>query len=242
MLTNTFLHIPYVNEKTELKLWQNNIRCWEDFLSSSIKFPNRSVIEKYLNLSRLNYEEKNHEFFASKLLSKYHWRAYEDFKDRCCFVDIETTGLCKERDELTVIGLYDGERSKVFINGINLFDFKEEITKYSVIVTFNGCLFDLPFIKHKLKIQFNQFHIDLRFVLKKLGYNGGLKKIEKQMGIARESEGLTGKDAIRLWYKYKKNKDSDALDKLIRYNVEDIENLKVLMEFSYNSLKNSIFR
>ena len=49
---------------------------------------------------------------------------------------------------------------------------------------------------------------------------------------------MNGLDAIRLWHKYKLTCDSKALDKLIDYNIEDIENLKILMEFAFEKLKN----
>ena len=239
MLTNTFLHIPYVSERTEQKLWQNNIRNWDDFLNKKNQVKNNNLIEKYLRLSKKQYENKNYEFFAGKLLRKYHWRAYEDFKDNCCFLDIETTGLSRQ-SELTVIGLYDGKKSKVYVNSKNLNEFQEDIKKYSYIVTFNGATFDLPFIKAKFpELKFNQFHCDLRFLLKKLGYSGGLKNIEKQFNINRQGDlaDLSGKDAIKLWYRYKKYNDEKALDTLVRYNIEDIENLKILMDFSYDKMK-----
>lgn len=242
MLTNTFLHIPYVNEITEKKLWQSNIKTWDNFLDSGISCPNCDLIKKQLLLSKECYEKKDHVFFARKLLKQYHWRAYDDFRDNCCFLDIETTGLSKQNDDITVIGLYDGKESKVFINGKNMDDFKEEIKKYSFIVSFNGYLFDLPFIQEKFPdIEFNQFHSDLRFLLKSLGYSGGLKSIEKQMGIERDSDlsGLTGRDAVKLWHRYKRKNDEEALDTLVRYNIEDIENLKTLMDYSYENLKNN---
>ena len=92
------------------------------------------------------------------------------------------------------------------------------------------------------EISFNQFHVDLRFVLKGLGYEGGLKKIEKRLGIERESDvsELSGKDAVRLWYQYKRRNDDSALNTLIKYNIEDIENLKYLMDFSYDKLKSNL--
>jgi uncharacterized protein len=240
MLTNTFLHIPYVNETTENRLWKNNILSWDDFLSSNANIPNNETISKYLKMSKESYRKKDHTFFSTKLLSRYHWRAYDDFKDNCCFLDIETSGLSKYDNELTVVGLYDGKKSKTFINGKNLDQFPDELKKYAYIVTFNGSLFDIPFIKAKFpKLNINQFHADLRFMMKHLGYTGGLKKIEKDFGIEREGDlaGLTGYDAVKLWQLYKKHKDEKALDKLVRYNIEDIENLKTLMDFSYKEMR-----
>ncbi len=241
MLTNTFLHIPYVSEIVEKKIWNSNIRSWDDFLTNSTDFKNEELMKKYLMLSKDRYEKKDHEFFSSKLLSRYHWRAYEDFRENACFLDIETTGLSKDRDDITTIGVFNGKESKVFINGKTMNEFPDEIKKYSYIVTFNGALFDMPFIRAKFPdLKFNHFHADLRFILKALGYSGGLKSIERQMGIERESDlkDLSGRDAVKLWHRYKRDGDEKALDTLVRYNIEDIENLKTLMDFSYGKLKN----
>jgi uncharacterized protein len=238
MLRNTFIHIPHVSEMKEQELWKKGIVDWESFLKSDEKILHHEFVRKYVELSLDNY--KNHEFFSDRLMSRYHWRAYDDFKDRCCFLDIETTGLDKRNDDITVIGLYDGNKSKVFVNGKNLDDFKEEIGKYSFIVTFNGLLFDMPFIRAKFPdMKSNQLHADLRFVLRQLGYSGGLKNIEKEFGIEREGDlkNMNGLDAVHLWHQYKRYNDKKALDKLIRYNIEDIENLKILMETGYSELK-----
>jgi uncharacterized protein len=243
MLTNTFLHIPYVSEKTEQDIW-SHCRTWDDFLDGNVKVSNSELIKKFLVLSKDHYSRKDHTFFSDKLQPRHHWRAYEDFKDKACFLDIETTGLDKHHNEITVIGLYDGKESKVYVNGKNLEDFKEEIKKYSYIVTFNGSLFDLPFIKARFPdVKFDQMHADLRFVLRSLNLTGGLKRIEQQMGIERDSEvaGMNGYDAVKLWQYYKRFNDERALEKLIKYNIEDIENLKTLMDFAYPKMKESCF-
>lgn len=245
MLTNTFLHIPYIGEIKEKNIWKNNVKNWDDFLEKKLSIPNAELIRNHIKLSKTKFDEKDHEFFARKLLYRHHWRAYPDFNDKCCFLDIETTGLDKNRDDLTVIGIYNGKESKVYVNGINLDEFKEDIKAYSFIITYNGYCFDLPFIKAKYpEINFNQFHVDLRFVLKSLGHTGGLKKIEKRFGLTRDSDvaGMTGFNAIRLWYKYKRMNDKNALDLLVKYNIEDIENLKHLMDFSYVEMKKKILK
>jgi len=48
-------------------------------------------------------------------------------------------------------------------------------------------------------------HIDLRFLLKKLGYAGGLKRIDKELGINRgaDIDGIDGFEAVRLWNEYR---------------------------------------
>jgi len=170
-----------------------------------------------------------------------HWRLYKQLN--CCFLDIETTGLSKFNNQITVIGLYDGKQSKFFVQGKNLHEFREEISKYSGMVTFNGRCFDIPFIQAKFPaLNLPNFHIDLRFAMKELGFSGGLKPIEKQIGIQRSDDlaEVDGYEAVRLWKRYVRG-DKEALSLLIRYNQADIENLKTLMDFSFTKLKEKNF-
>jgi len=44
----------------------------------------------------------------------------------------------------------DGHDIKVFVRGINLDDFPRETQRYSLLVTFNGRRFDLPFLSKPL--------------------------------------------------------------------------------------------
>lgn len=78
-------------------------------------------------------------------------------------------------------------------------------------------------------------------MLKKLGYSGGLKKIEKELGLVRgeEIEGVDGYEAVRLWKAYQWG-DKAALDTLVEYNTADIVNLKPLMEMGYREMKNRL--
>ena len=71
----------------------------------------------------------------------------------------------------------------------------EEFSKYRLLVSFNGARFDFPFIKSEFpEIEFKQLHIDLMYPLRRIGYSGGLKNIEKLLGISRsdDTEGMTG--------------------------------------------------
>ena len=76
-----------------------------------------------------------------------------------------------------------------------------------------------------------------------IGLSGGLKNIEKCLGIARDGEGkdVDGKEAVRLWKRYKRKNEKNALQKLIEYNKKDIRNLEPLMEHVYSSKKQKCF-
>ena len=109
-------------------------------------------------------------------------------------------------------------------------------------VTFNGTTFDLPIVRRWFpNISLPPAHIDLRFLLKKLGYVGGLKKIEKSLGLMRDPEidGMKGYDAVLLWKAYQWG-DQEALRRLIKYNTADIVNLRPLMELGYRELKSQL--
>jgi len=245
MLKNTFIHIPGFGRRKEEHLWINGISDWDDFIDKAHEvYPESTVLKKYIRQSGLALEKSEHGFFSHKLPMKEHWRAYGHFKT--AFIDIETTGLSKHRNKITTIGLFDGQDSKVYIRGKNLDKFTEDIKDYSMIVTFNGRCFDIPFIKAKYpEVEFDQLHVDLRFLMYELGYKGGLKKIEKDLGIARddEIEGVDGYEAVRLWKRYEKG-DEEALRTLVAYNLADVENLKILMDYAYEKkiklLKNFI--
>lgn len=239
MLNNTYIHIPGVGKSLERKIWAQGIHTWEEFLEMgdriSIPSARKARICEGIKKSSEHLAAKDCYFFSQCLPSAEHWRAYPLFSDSVAFVDIETTGLSQHRDKITVVGIYDGRESKVYVRDINLDEIVEEFSKYRLLVSFNGARFDLPFIKSEFpEIEFKQLHIDLMYPLRRIGYSGGLKNIEKLLGISRseDTEGMTGFDAVKLWKQYERG-DREALDKLIKYNKEDIVNLKTIIELTY---------
>lgn len=151
------------------------------------------------------------------------------------YLDIETTGLSPLYSDITVIGIYleslDDER---FIQLVG-----EEITPYNLMLvlekvkdlyTYNGSRFDLPFIKVKLNLDLNKkfVHHDLMFTCWSKNLYGGLKAVERKLGIERRLKDVDGRMAVILWYRYVMLKDEYALEMLLEYNREDVYNLKLL--------------
>lgn len=238
MLKNTYIHIPGIGSSTERRIWERGIKSWDDYLKNHemVKIPKAKkksllcgVEESIEQLSA-----GNHTFFAKRLPSGLHWRAYRHFIERTAYVDIETTGLSSEHDEITMIGIYNGKEMKTFISGIDLGDAAAELGKYKQLITFNGARFDLPFIEQEFPGILNHLHVDLLYPLKKLGYSGGLKRIECTLGVSRseETEGMDGFDAVRLWRRYEKG-DEESLDLLIKYNEEDVKNLEKIIKMTH---------
>jgi hypothetical protein len=75
----------------------------------------------------------------------------------------------------------------------------------------------------------------LRYILKDLGYTGGLKACERRLGIDRGGlEDVDGYFAVLLWQDFKKNKNAKSLETLLAYNTEDVLNLETLIVKAYN--------
>ncbi len=149
------------------------------------------------------------------------------------YMDIETTGLSSEYNHVTLIGLHSLDATSVYIDKHNHTKAVNDIDACNYLVTFNGNRFDIPFVdKHYgLKQKFKS--IDLMYLFWQLGYKGGLKKIEHDLGLSRMSEvqDMKGSEAVTLWHKYKAG-NQEALKKLVNYNIEDIVNLEVLFNFA----------
>ncbi len=243
MLRNTFVHAPGIGYPTEARLWREGFRTWDDFLEGEprlrIGAERTRAVRKEIELSRSRLAAGDHRFFARRLDPGDQWRALGDWGDRAAYLDIETTGLRRNRHHVTVIGLWDGHKVRHFIEGVDLEEFPAAIRKVPMLVTFNGSRFDVPFVQARWpQLRFEQLHADLLFPLHELGYFGGLKGIEAQVGLERseETQGLSGRDAVRLWRKWERG-DDEALEVLLKYNEEDIVHLKPLADLAYRKLR-----
>ena len=240
MLRYSYIHIKGIGEKREKSLWNQGITTWDTTLENIDNYimPNiiRQRFKDELPTSIRLFKEKNYRYFLYHLPEEYYYRAYPYLMDRTLFLDIETTGFSISDSHITVIGCYDGVAPRVFLFGQNERDFIEYVKKFSIIVTFNGKLFDIPFLEKYFGINIKAAHIDLRPVLSGLGYKGGLKKIEVALGLGRSNDvsDVNGYTAVLLWKYYKETGDKRALDTLIHYNLLDTINLEPLLRFAYN--------
>ncbi len=235
MIRESFVVLPGVGRSTERKFWAQGVGSWDVFLNASkvkgLSSARKDRFDWDLREAQQHLREQNVSFFAQALPFSDQWRLYNEFKDEAVYLDIETNGFYSG---ITVVGLSDGVGAKTFVRGFNLDRnlLLKELEKYKLIVTFNGASFDLPVIERFFNIRPQVPHIDLRFVCQKLGFVGGLKSIEKQLGIRRraEVEGVSGEDAVYLWEMWKSTGNRDYLEKLVMYNEEDILNLRPLAE------------
>lgn len=246
MLQNTFLHIPGIGVKTEQRLWETGIISWNlcaTIGGSGFSPKKMETMAKCLRESKNQMVSLNVAYFADRLPASHHWRFFPEFRDVTAYIDIETTGLSRWGESITTIALYDGKSIFHYVNGRNLDDFPGDIQRYKVIVTYNGKNFDVPFIQKAFGIELNQAHIDLRYTLAGLGYTGGLKSCENQMGFYRgDLADIDGFFAVLLWLDYRNNGNEKALETLLAYNIQDVLTLENLMVMAYNlNIKNTPF-
>ena len=238
MLTNTFIHIQGIGVITEQRLWDSGLRDWESF-SKDLPIPipagRKYFLEKGIAESKRHLANRKPSYFSKLLPSNQSWRLFPEFRDTTVYLDIETTGLDRYFNDITTIALYDGESIQTYVQGQNLEDFIEDIQKYKVIVSYNGKSFDIPFIEHYFNIRLDHAHIDLRYIFYSLGFKGGLKGCERQLGLDRgDLKDIDGSFAVLLWGEYQRTGDQKALDALLAYNIQDTINLENLIVTAYN--------
>lgn len=242
MLTRSFIHLQGIGSKTEARLWQRGATDWDAFLRvrHELVMP-RGKLDFWagcIEESRARLAAGDTGFFARALAPRDHWRAFPEFAAGVRYLDIETTGAVGG-DQVTVVGVYDGQEMRQYVQGINLHCFPEAMEGCGLLVTFFGSGFDLPVLRQAFpEVRFDQLHIDLCHALRRLGYAGGLKQVEASLGIRRSAQtaGLSGWDAVRLWSEYRQG-SGRSLARLLQYNEEDVVNLAKLVEIAYAGLR-----
>jgi uncharacterized protein YprB with RNaseH-like and TPR domain len=247
MLTRTFLHIPGVGPKRERSIWGDGILSWEHMLADRDLFDDGPppAMEQAITLSRQKLVDGDARWFEHSLGAADAWRLAADFDDgRIAYLDIETDGgestQWQEGEDApggtTVCAVWDGIEARVFLRNRDLDSLPQYLAKYKVLCTFNGKSFDIPYLEGRFgKEFFAGAHLDLRPITAQVGLTGGLKKIEKQIGIERPASirRYTGYDAVKLWGAFRRGR-KDALEPLARYNLADAVNLQAVLRVGYN--------
>lgn len=236
MLNTTFLHIQGIGPQTERKLHEAGITTWADALmadSLPLSVDLAVQVRKQLQESVSRLQDGDALWFSERLPAAEQWRLFPHFRHSVAYVDIETTGLSCSKGHVTTISLYNGQELSSYVYGENLVDFAEDITAYKLLVTWNGRCFDMPYMRQSLGIPLRMAHLDLLPVFRALNLRGGLKKVEKALGLDREDlDGVNGYMAVMLWRAYEKTSRREALETLLAYNAADVFSLEMLSHYA----------
>lgn len=169
--------------------------------------------------------------------------------DKCLYIDIETTGLSKEKTTLYLIGcgyyknnnfitkLFFADSPDEELDLLNLFiDFSKNFTH---LIHFNGTKFDIPYLTYKAEkynlgdIFQNLTQVDVYQLSKPLRYllfptSMRQKCIEDFLGITRDDK-FNGGELINVYHSYVKTKSYDYFLPLITHNKEDVLGMHKIM-------------
>jgi len=239
MIKNSFIFLPSISSNKENKLWMLNIKTWDDFISlkriNGISAEKKEIYDKKIIEAKNELINDEMKLFM-KFPSKETWRLYNYLKDEALFLDIE---IGRNPKDIILIGMYDGINTKVMVKNYNMDKniFLNELKKYKLLVTYNGKSFDAPAIEKYFGIKLNLPHIDLKYCCSKLKIGNGLKNVELNLNLKRP-QNLYGKP-YDVYKAFLAPGDREYLDFLIKYNEEDIVNLKPIMEYCFNNLKSN---
>ncbi|MFB6120047.1 MAG: ribonuclease H-like domain-containing protein [Halobacteriaceae archaeon] len=241
---NSFIGVDGVGEGTERTLWDHGVRHWDDFDRSvpGVGDTRARRIEAFIEAGREAVDAGDAAFFGRRFPDDALWRLHGTFGDDACFLDIETTGLDHYANDVTTVSLHRAGETTTLVQGRDLSAaaLRAELDPASFLVTFNGRRFDVPFLEADLDVDVTLPHVDLMYPCRRLGLTGGLKAIEREIGIDRDVPDLSGEDAVRLWREYERG-DDDALDTLVEYNRADTVNLATLLDRVVADLRADVF-
>lgn len=247
MIKNTFILLDGIGEKRERRLWKEGILTWNDFFNCNVVLDidcdRKKIYDDFLHKALEALYCKNCCFFSENLKKREHWRLFDEFLNDLVCLDIETNGLIPEKGGyVTVVGLYSLNGYRALVRGEDLSEesLQEVLEEYKYLVTFYGSIFDIPFLRKEFpNLQVDHIpHFDLFWAGKRLGIQGGLKKLETLFLIEREEglKGLNGYDAVKFWKAYLSG-NTESLDLLISYNRADTENLFKIAKIFYDMLR-----
>ncbi len=230
-----FLHLPGFGPKKVDALRAAGIHTWGELLhrehhelpglDDSAPAWVRTIRANEQALREGNVNELVHALHRSD-----HWRILADFLERATFLDIETSGD-QLRPEITLIIIKHRGILHTFTAEQNLDDFLPMLDSIDLLVTFNGASFDVPQLENHFHIPLRDIaHIDLRWVCYHAELRGGLKEIERAIGLIRPADliGMDGGEADWLWRRWKETGNTRLLQRLTRYCAADVIGLEHL--------------
>lgn len=165
------------------------------------------------------------------------------------FIDIETTGLSSKYNQIYLIGMsfIDQPTGNWVVEQLFAEDptqesyilekFQSILSSNSIISTYNGDSFDIPFIASRMaKYGIVPSQFESHDIYKFLKTNATffqlqdykLKAVERALGINRDDI-YSGKDCIYFYNKYLRTKSEELLNIILRHNFDDLASMPSLL-------------
>ncbi len=134
-----------------------------------------------------------------------------------------------DRQYITIVGFYHQDTGLIQLvwPDITAEILASTLPEAERIYTFNGNAFDLKVIRFHLGLNLLERYRsrDLMYDCWSQGLKGGLKAVERKLGIQRAQPPLTNSQIQQCWTHWKHRRDQQALERLLTYNKEDVMNL-----------------
>lgn len=240
LLRRSFVHLKGVGPRSEAHLWRQGITDWQQLLDAAPKLYKGKRLDHVLaalDASLEAWQRRDLYYFHTAFPGNERWRLIEGAFDEIAYFDIEATGMnTPPLSQSTAIAFYfrgqlyqehDHFRKRDLIEFI--------LAEAPVLCTYNGGGYDIPFLRAEYDLPFHNAHVDLCPWLRRQGFKGGLKAVQKMNTHLhqRSSLDITGYDAVRLWRLHEQGVPN-ALETLLTYNAEDVLILEPLLVEAYN--------
>jgi uncharacterized protein YprB with RNaseH-like and TPR domain len=241
MIRATFQLMPGMGAGRERALWAAGFLDWQTLANADDKrvpLPGALMppLREAVAFMEAAWQAQDLVGLASRIPQAEHWRLFAHFAARAIYIDIEVD----PEEGITMVGILDGGGPKLLMAGrsLSLQALDQHIPPDCLLVTFNGSSFDVPVLVKKFDLWAPPAaHMDLRHVWNKLGFWGGLKSLEDEVGIGRPPhiKNLDCSHAAWLW-RHSRLGDHAALVKLAEYNLYDTVNLRTLAAMGFNRM------
>lgn len=170
----------------------------------------------------------------------------ETVPEEICYLDIETTGL--RMCPLFLVGLMYPSGGKLVIDQLMARDYTEEaavlrflggvLTRFTVLVTFNGLTFDIPFIMDRIKysgleLSLPAHHVDLLTVARRtIGDrtpNHRLQTLERFVLNRKRIGDVPGSEIPGVYHEFVRTGDAGDIAGVIHHNRLDLVSMLQLV-------------
>jgi len=246
-IENSFIPVEGVGETTERRIWREGVTTWESFDPAvdvaGVGSTTADRIESFIAEALTHLDDGDSAYFDRTFPSGERWRLYENFREETCFFDIETTGLDEHRDRVTTVSFHRDGETTTLVAGEDLTAerLREQFADASLLATFNGARFDVPFLETAFDIEIDTPHLDLMYPLQadRTLWRAEADR-EGNRDRARPPGPLGPGRRPALAREYERG-DDDALDTLVSYNREDTKNLRTLADTVTETLHEDVF-